>query len=412
MEKLNKRISIVFAVFVAIFIGLAVGHCSIEPLNHQECVVFRAGEDFMADFFNVQRYIADRDPYFNEINTRSEHGYLPLSYLLLVPFNSLCDYAHMSLEDCWHSPIAVYSAIVFLIISLFFFFDSLFRLNSKKGWRIYNTFLLLFTALFLHTIERGNEIFISAACINYFLAFYNADNVWTRRLGLFCLCFAAVLKVYPVLFGVLLLQDKRYKDIAFCVVTGLLLAFVPFLFFKHGFANIPRLIGNLQVNTVTYSTIPSTEYKSGIHALCNGITYAVNYLQPGTIADSVVSCINSIAKVVTALLSIISIVLALFEKRRWLQVGLIALAVMLYPFHSLYYTTLYLLPMVVFFLSKEDCTKTDYVIAVLICLIMSPIQIVIPPITLTPILANIFTIILWFLLIGLSAKGILKQQHK
>ena len=100
MEKLNKRISIVFAVLVAIFIGLSVFHSPVELFNHQECVIFRAGDDFMADFFNLQRYIADRDPYFNEVNTRSEHGYLPLSYLIVLPFNNLCDYAHMSLEDC------------------------------------------------------------------------------------------------------------------------------------------------------------------------------------------------------------------------------------------------------------------------------------------------------------------------
>lgn len=410
MEKLNKRVSVFFAILVAIFIGLAVGGCPIETFNHQEYVIFKSGGDFMADFFNVQRYIAERDPYYNEINTRSEHGYLPLSYLLLVPMNNLCDYAHMSLEDCWHNPIAVYSAILFLIISLFFFFDSLFRLNAKKGWRTYNTFLLLFTSVFLYTIERGQEVFIAAACINYFLAFYDADDVWKRRLGLVCLCIAAVLKVHPVLFGILLLQDKRYKDIAFCIVTGLILTFVPFLFFKHGIC-ISRLIGNLQVAVATYSNIPSTEFKLGFHALCNGITYAANELQPGTFSDAAVNVIGTTAKIITAILSLLSLVLAFFEKRRWLQVGLIALVVMLYPHHSISYTTLYLIPMIVLFLSKEDVTKTDYVIAILICLMLSPIQIVVPPITLTPILANIFTIILWFLLIGHSAKGILRKQE-
>ena len=50
MEKLNKRVSIIFAVLVAVFIGLAVGGCPIEPLNHQEYVIFEAGNDFMADF--------------------------------------------------------------------------------------------------------------------------------------------------------------------------------------------------------------------------------------------------------------------------------------------------------------------------------------------------------------------------
>lgn len=406
MEKLNKRISIFFAVLVAIFIALAVGHTPVEVLNHQDYVIFDAGADFIADFFNIERGLADRDPYFNELNG----SYLPLSYLLLLPFNALCDYSHISLEECECSPIAVFSAIVFMILSLFFFFDSLHRLNSKQKWHTYNTFLLLFSFLFLFSVERGNEIFFAAAGVNYFLTYYDTDDEWKRRFGLLCLCIAAVLKVYPVLFGILLLQDKRYKDIVFCVVTGLLLAFVPFLFFKHGLANIPRLIENLHTYVNLYNT-PSTEYKYGIHALCNGITFAVDYLFPGTIADSVVWSIDLTTKILTALLTLFCLVLAFLEKRRWIQVGLIALAIMMYPSHSAFYNGLYLIPMIVLFLSKEDCTKVDYSIAILLCLIMNPIQLVVPPVTLTPILANIFTIVLWILLLVHSTKGILKQHR-
>ena len=406
MERLNKQISILFAVFVAVFIGLAAFHCPIESLDRQEYVFFRAGQDFMADFFNIERGLADWDPYFNELNG----SYLPLGYLLLMPFNPLCDYGHMSLEDCWHSPLAIFYATLFLILSLFLFFDSLSRLNSKKGWHTYNTLLLLFTFIFLFAIERGNEIFLAATGINYFLAYYDTDDVWKRRFSLFCLCFAAVLKIYPVLFGILLLQDKRYKDIAFCIVTGLILTFVPFLFFKHGLANIPRLFENIHTYTDLYHE-PTTEYEFGIHMLGNGITYAVNYLHPGTISDSVVEGVSMTTKVLTALLSILSLVLVFLEKRRWMQVGLIALVIMMYPSHSVFYCGLYLIPMMVLFLSKEECTKTDYSIAILLCLIMNPIQVIVSPITLTAILANIFSIILWILLIVHSITGIFKKQQ-
>jgi len=406
MEKLNKRVSIIFAILVAVFIGLAVGGCPIEPLNHQEYVIFESGNDFMADFFNIQRFLVDGDPYFNELNGI----YFPLAYLLLMPFTPLCDYANMSLEDCWNTNFAVFSALFFLLLSLFLFFDSLYRLNNKKGWRTFNTILLLFTSIFLFSTERGNEIFIAAAGVNYFLAYYDTEDRWKRWFGLFCLCFAAVLKVYPVLFGILLLQDKRYKDIAFCIVTGLLLTFVPFLFFKHGLANVPRMIENYYTYTALYLT-PSTEYKFGIHALGNGILFAVNYLNPGTIADSVVRGMAVTTKILTALLTLVSLILAFLEKRRWLQIGLIAMVIMMYPSHSIFYCGLYLIPMMMLFLSKEECTKTDYVIGILLCLIMNPIQIVVPPITLTPILANIFTIVLWILFIVYSGRGVLNKQQ-
>lgn len=404
MKKLNEKISLIFAVLVVLFVGLAVTGCPIDALDHQEYVIFRGGKNFMADFFNIERFLVDGDPYFNALNG----SYLPLGYLILWPFSRLCDYGHMSLTDCWHSPIAIFSAMLFLLISLFFFFDSLSRLNSKKEWHRYHTFLLLFTSAFLFSIERGNLVFLSLAGVNYFLAYYDSKTVWKRRLALFGLCFASVLKIYPVFFGILLLQDKRYKDIAFCVGIGLVLTFLPFLFFEHGMSNVTRMYANIHTYTALYET-PSTEYKFGIHALCNSITWAANYTQPDRLAKHVASNIELTAQIITALLTFVSFVFAYFEKRRWLQAGLIALVIMYYPSHSIFYCALYLMPMIILFLGKKECEKIDYWIAGLICLIMNPIQIVFEPITLTPIIANISGIILWIVLIVHSGTEVWKK---
>ena len=398
MKKLRINITLFFAILVGCYLFLLAGKSPIEVLNHQEYVIFRAGQDFMADFFNVQRYISENDPYFNEINGPSEKPYLPLCYLIVKPFNYLCDYANMSLEECWESPLAEVSALVFLLISLFFFFHSFLLLNINKEWNSYNTFLLLFSSVFLFTIERGNLIILTVACINYFLAFYDSKNVWKYRFGLLCLCLAAVMKIYPVLLGIMLLKDKRYKDIAYCIGAGLILSFVPFLFFEHGLANIPRLIENIQANTEVYG-VPSTEYKFGIPALGQMITYAINYTGADSLSEAYIVRTMTTLKIVSALLSLASLVLAFFEKRRWLQVALIFMVMLLYPVNSGFYCGLYLLPMLALFFNKQEYRGADYTIAILLCLIMNPIQIVVYTITLTPVIANICSIILWITLL-------------
>lgn len=407
MNKLNIHISLLFAILVAIFLCLIAIGPKENLFGHQEYVFFNGGNDLFADYFNVHRFIAERDPYFNEMIS----NYLPLSYLLLMPFNQLCDYAQMTQDDCYTCNVAVISAVVFLIVSLFFFFDSLNRLNNKHGWRIFNTFLLLFSSIFLYTIERGNMVILASAGANYFLAYYDAESVWKRRFGLLCLCFAAVLKIFPVLFGILLLKDKRYRDIVFCIIAGLLLTFLPFLYFEHGFGNIPRLIEELRAH-MAIAALPDTVYKFGIHSLAQMIIFAINYLNPGQIAAPTIAMWTIGTKVLTAILACVSLVFAFIEKQRWMQIGLIAMVIMLYPADSYFYSGLYLIPMIMLFLNKEDYCGMDYAVAVLVCLIMNPVQLVYGPVSLSAVIINIFSIILWILLIvysGINTFG--KTKH-
>lgn len=405
MSKLNNKISIIFAILVTIFLCLSIGHSPIGALNHQDEVIFRSGNDFMADFFNLQRYIAERDPFFSEINGQSEHAYLPIAYLMLMPFNNLCDYAHMSLQDCWDSHISVFSAVLFLLLSLFFFFDSLYRLNRKKEWRTFNTFLLLFSSIFLFTIERGNLIILTVAGINYFLVFYDSESKWLQRLGLFCLCFAAALKIYPVLFGVLLLVEKRYKDIALCVLCGLILTFVPFLFFKHGLSNVPRLLENVRVSSEVYGAV--TKYQFGIRPIVIVLTRKFG------LSDSASSVFMVSSRIFTWLLALVSIVLSYVEKRKWLQVALLSLTIVLLPTNSFFYTGMYLIPFIILYINNNNSLSwEDYFIVLLLALIFNPIQIMHNSLNVSMLFANICCILLWGLLIYMAVANMCITKRK
>ena len=108
----------------------------------------------------------------------------------------------------------------------------------------------------MFSVERGNLVIISAAGAFYFLAFFDSENRMLRYFALFMLVFASVLKFYPVILGFLLLKAKRYKDILYCIILGVLLTILPFFFFKRGLMNIPLLLSNLKLHyEVEVSTI-------------------------------------------------------------------------------------------------------------------------------------------------------------
>lgn len=393
MNSVLFKCRILFSILVIAFLCfLLSGSNAVELLNHQDVVFFKSCEDFLGDFFNVQRYISENDPYFNTINGQSEKPYLPICYLLMMPFNNICDYKNMSLQDCWADHKAVMSAVVFLLLSLFFFFDSLRRLNIEKKLRFIDVFLLLFSSVFLYTIERGNLIILAVASINYFLAFYISDKKWIRRLGLFFLCLAASIKVYPALFGILLLKDKRYKDILFCICCGLILSIVPFLYFEHGLGNIPQLIDNLRVNSEIYGD--SIRYQFGTRSIGAIIAKIING------SDSVTNVVLVCLKILTIVMAFLSVICAFVENRKWVQVALLTMTVMLFPTNSYFYSGMYLFAFITLFMNKTDCdNKGDIIVAALLCLIMNPFQIVLGEISVTSVFANLWSIILWCFMI-------------
>ncbi|MCR4924836.1 MAG: glycosyltransferase 87 family protein [Clostridiales bacterium] len=224
---------------------------SFRP-NSRECLIFfRKFEDLFADFFNVLRYVSERDVYFNEVNGLGQKEYLPLAYMIFYPFSRFDDYARMSLADCWHSQWGMFTCFLFLFINLILLLHSLLALCKKYSVDEKIAYALFCSNVILLSIERANIVFLSAVFLNYFLVFYDSQNARERLFACFALAFSATLKIYPVLFILLYLPKKRYKEFFTTVIMGLLLAFLPFLFFKQGFANIPQLVKNVLVASNT-----------------------------------------------------------------------------------------------------------------------------------------------------------------
>ena len=388
---------------MALLTGLFLVCLFFPPANvlfsSQKSIIFNEGKDWFADFFNVMRYMSDDGGlYYSKINESDGHSGFPLGQVLIYPLTLLVDYSRMSLEDCWMSKPAIFSCVVYLAVLAFFFWDSLNRVCEKYGVKKYNLIIFLFSSAFIFTLERGNNLFLSAALVNYFLVFYDSRSKGQKWFALVSLCLAATLKGYPVFFGLLLLKDKRYKDILYCIIITIILAFGPFLFMEGGFDNLFKMIENTGLNNEAYLHVYN--YMFGLHKLACLACFALHL--PPMSMDSVIS----VVRILETALVLLTFILVLVEKRIYRQILLIVCAVVLFPINSGFYCVVYVLPAILLFFIRREYTKLDYVILLLLCLVINPFQVVLPfnghEYYLTSLMSNASLCLLWLLLIATS----------
>ena len=240
----RKTFDLLFCISLLIF---AV-HFLLEPSGLQRDVFFAQGYDLLADFLNTVRHIAKGQPYVNG------HIQPPLGFILLYPFKYFADFNN-KLDVLWQMPGAMFAAIFFMVLSEAFLFFML-KKFLKNERCIPVLLYFLFSSINLYAVERGTVVIFSAACVAGFLAYYDSEVKRERIFGCFLLAAAAALKVYPALFGVLLLKRKDWQSILWTAAFGLLLTFPLFLFFDGGFDNIPLLLKNLGLYREAYLVTP------------------------------------------------------------------------------------------------------------------------------------------------------------
>lgn len=386
---------LVILVFFVLFI--------INPEGSQLNVFFLKTDDFFADFFNVLRYISEKDPYHNEINGLGEKCYFPLAYILLYPFTYLDNYTSMSLVDCWHSDMSIISCVIFAFLSCLIFVHSLFVLvKDKLGWQIY--FILLLSYIFLFSIERGNFIVLTACAINYYLAFYKSKVICLRYWALIALCFAVTLKVYPALLGLLLLKEKRYCDILFCIVVTTGLVFLPFLFFENGFDNIAQLFNNIKLNSSSYSP-----YRIYPRYSLSSLLYVI--LALFKVSDTVISPVLLLSRVAIVLLSLVSLYLAFKVKDLWKTLALLTVVLIFLPTNSALYCGLYFFPVIILFFRNEIVVKREMIYILLFCMFLNPIQIMVKGFNVSYILSNLSLLVFWGIIIVTSCVETFKRKE-
>lgn len=204
------------------------------------------GSDFFMDFFNSIRDASTKEVYKNHII------YPPLANIFFYILSNMIDpdlasttFSRRSLLQ--RDYVCLFLYFVFVVLCLLMFVRMVKKYLEKNNLHRFSftvPILLLFSYPMIYCIQRGNIALLSLVFTMFFIFYRDSDNKFIRELSFILLAVAAGIKLYPALFGLLLLTDKKFKEAVRLVIYGVIFLVVPF-FFYDGFESIQDLIYNL-----------------------------------------------------------------------------------------------------------------------------------------------------------------------
>ena len=135
--------------------------------------------------------------------------------------------AYRSLSSAW-IPFIIYNIFCFLIFTISVF-HTLKKLKEADIFLVLSVCLL--SAFFLYSIERGNIALLAFALSSFFCCFYENKSRVVKEIAYISLAIAAGMKIYPAIFGFLLVRKGRWKDAWRLAGYGIAFFLLPFLYY-------------------------------------------------------------------------------------------------------------------------------------------------------------------------------------
>ncbi len=223
---------------------------------------------------------------------------------------------------------------------------------------------VIFSAPMFFCMERGNLILLTLICLLEFFILKDDPSPKKRELALICLAIAANIKIYPAVFGLLLLTEKKYKSAIRCAFYGVILFIVPF-FFTGGLSSIRLLIENI-ANTGNNFAL-SYGQKVDVANLFGYFHFKTDWM-----------LFELLGKFGNILMFLCLIFVLITVKKSWQRATCLSLACILVPTFSWMYSLIYLIiPLLLFFKEEKKINKINSIFFLLFsaCFIYYPINI-------------------------------------
>ena len=293
--------------------------------------------DALSDFFDSVRAVV-RDPY-----TDSQTIYPPMANLIYRVA------LHLSPDHLWgiDGRLYMHQMLIYIIISVF----SLWLITTAADTMIepmplairrWVYLLFFFSSPVLFALERGNIVLLVVGLSMYFLAMYNNDNAAVREIALVSLAVAISIKIYPAVYGIVLLKNKKYNMIFRMGIYSLLGFILPSFAFGG-----PRSITVWISNLSSFSSGAVYEWGNGYNLSPYAIFaewfdllgFDVNF----HILNMIIRC------------SVLMVFAATFLcKDEWHQILGASLLIIIVPSLSFYYVVTFL--WIAFIVYIRDCT--------------------------------------------------------
>ena len=251
--------------------------------------------------------------------------------------------------------------------------------------------LLLFSYPFLSALRWGNSILFTIPFIMGFVTFYKSNNKSIQYIAYLMLAIATSIKLYPILFILLIVRDRDYKHFFECLAIVLIVFVIPFAFTDGTpITMVENIIYNMGITA-----------GEGAKISIQDMIYSVGQYFFSTDVCFIIYC------VVIAIIAVMLFVTIIYNKSidSWKILAIIGGFIILGPGISVEYNGLYLLPALIAFIveNKEITPKNLFYV---LCFIS--VFILIPEVGLVAadFIATMRSIILLIMLVTLLYEGV------
>lgn len=199
---------VIIASFVAWLIAIIY-----KPQSRQIEIFFDYMGDFFADATNTTGLAHARNPYLDDTIGLQNAAYPPLAYFLFYLLARASGTAPKEYLDYYKSPMWLFLFIVVLIVCFLLLYTLVVKYTggTKNPDNILLGIAICVSFPILHTVERGNIIFIVFIAVMVYLFYYDSESKVKKEIALLSLAFAAGIKLTPAILGIMLIYQKDWK---------------------------------------------------------------------------------------------------------------------------------------------------------------------------------------------------------
>ncbi len=356
----------IFALCAVVYVLIAMltrGDSVRYSLFYSYQNTYTESTDMFMDFFNSVRDASHNGGYDKKVI------YPPLANLIFFGYAKMfkSELVATAFGDRFNfrnnDPIALFVYFVSIMLCVFAVYLIIDRYLQRCNFKSAPAALALSSALsfpMLYAIQRGNIIILAIPLTMFFVFFRNHDRKLVRELSYIALALAAGLKIYPAVFGILLITDKKYKEAARLVVYGIIAFALPIFAFGG-----PELLWKLVTNIFHFNSKRADRanvYRSGY-----SFQEILMLFAPKGFA-------NTCGKVVFWCLELMAGLMVFLLRKDWQK--LTALCYMVFNLRSLasvYALAFFLIPFILFLTDKRKFRWNDYLYLLCLALMFIPL---------------------------------------
>jgi len=324
------------------------------PLN---TFLFNPADRFN-DFFSMLKVCSGNNPY--GVGNASGSSYFPVANSIMFILG-LAGNSYISLVILY----VMFTLVLGLFIKTMF--------GKKLTFENIPAFIIItFTTYpFLFNLDRGN---IDMVVFMFLVGFFYFHDKGKPLLSILLLALAISMKLYPAVFLILLLKDKKYKEIAAVIAISVLLTLGALLSFTGTITeNIQALLRNLGSFNQDFNSFYGLQHNLSLYGVIRVVTFIFMTLIHGEVIHGVFrDAIPWYSMAVLVLFFGICIYILFFENRKWKNVTMLTIVMLIFPNVSFDYRLIFLFVPLVYFIREGIDSKFRNLYLLLFSLLLVP----------------------------------------